>query len=391
MLHDLDRKAIPKDLARSYGNNAGHYTDPLGRPLRSKPLLHRDPAVAVLPSPYETATARPVPPDGSGVLELVLDSAATMPVAAVDGTPVAVGDGTVYVVLPAGPHEVDVQSGATASPVVVDVSAGATAALVWREEVDRATVRFGPKAVDPLPPRSKVYLYEWAVIVLLVCGVPLALVNAFSLDETGSRIALGAVAVLALALLPFAPWRRRERERLAALRLANEGPGLARPVHYPWGGPDAADRPALVGDRPEALPEFAPGRGALLLRARGHRHLWKGGDGVVPRDAELASRRAAPPAVRIDGLELPATWGNWWYPLPPGKHTVEVEVETARSSVEFDVREGEATAIRADAHLYTRRGDDRGIVSDEPRLVLAAEEFRPEWMGDPARRLEYWS
>ncbi|GAA2291063.1 hypothetical protein GCM10009853_053520 [Glycomyces scopariae] len=393
-MQGIDRKAIPKDLAEAYERGRGVYTDLLGRPLRSKPLLHRDPAVAPVPSPFATTPARPVPPDGSGVLRLVLDSAATMPVAAVDGTPVAVGDGTVFTVLPAGFHEVDVQSGTAGSPVVVRIEDGATATLVWREEADRNTVHFGPKVVDAMPPASRVYLYEWAVVTVLVCGLPFGIVNLFSLDSTGSRIVLAALAVLILALIPLAPWRRRERARLAALRLEHQGPGLSRPVHYPWDGPEdpalTADRPALVGDRPGSLPDFAPGRGALLLRARAHRHLWEDGDGVVVRDPELAGLRSAPPVVRIDGLEVPATWGNWWHPLPPGPHTVEVEAEGAAERVEVDVAAGEATAVRADAHLYAHRGPE-GVARGPARLRLAPEEFRTEWMGDPARRLAYWN
>jgi len=418
----IDRKAIPKDLERSYRDNRGFYTDLRGRALRSKPLLHRDSAIEVVPSPLEASAGttaapapRPAPPPGSGLLALTLDAAATMPVAAVDEVPVAVGDGTVFVVLPAGPHVVDVQGGATGSPVVVDIQDGKAATLVWREEADRQTVRFGPEVVNALPPASRVYLYEWAILVLLICGLPLATVNAFSFDETASRITVAVVVILGLVLFPFAPWRKRERARLAALRLAGEAPVQSRPVHYPWDGPDVADRPALVGDRPESLPAFAPGRGALLLRTRAHRHLWIEGDGVVVRDPELAGLRVPPPTVRIDGLELPATWGNWWYPLAPGPHTVEITVEAPAGGhaagaaidapaadgdyrqpiterLDFAVREGEATALRADAHVPLHRDEDsRRIVGEHGRLYLDPEEFRGEWMGDPAKRLDYWS
>ncbi|GAA1674819.1 hypothetical protein GCM10009830_21630 [Glycomyces endophyticus] len=389
-MQDLDRKAIPKDLAGSYRRNGGFYADALGRPLRSKPLLHRDGAVEALPSPHPASTGRPLPPEGSGVLELVLDAAATMPVAAVDGTPVAVGDGTVHVVLPAGPHAVDVQSGTASSPVVVEIEDGRTATLVWREEADRLTVHFGPKVVDASIPVSRVYLYEWAVVTTVVCGLPLGVVNLFSLDSTASRVVLAVVAVLILALVPLAPWRRRERARLAAIRLEHQGPGMSRPVRHPWDGPDAADRPALVGDRPASLPDHAPGYGALLLRAKAHRHLWRDGDGVVARDAELAGLRAAPPRVRVDGLELPATWGNWWYPVRPGTHTVEFEADGAAERLEFTAAEGAATAVRAEAHLYAHREDDR-IVREAARLRLEPEAFRPEWMHDPEKRLAYWN
>jgi hypothetical protein len=176
-----------------------------------------------------------------------------------------------------------------------------------------------------------------------------------------------------------------------------ERPGQAPVVHYPWDGPALADRPALLGDHPESLPAFAPGQGALLLRAKAHRHLWKDGDGVTVRDAGLASLRVADPVVRIDGLEQPATWGNWWYPLRPGTHTVEVAVDadptgTARigERIDIEVREGEAAAVRADAHVRVHRGEDRRIVADDGALYLDTEAFQREWMGDPVKRVEYW-
>jgi hypothetical protein len=395
---EFDRKAIPKDLELSYRRNPEVYRDLRGRPLRSKPLLHRDSSVEALAS--HASTTRPLPAEGSGVLELVLDAAATMPVAAVDEVPVAVGDGTVHVELPAGPHVVDVQGGAARSPVVVDVADGATAVLVWREEADRHTVRFGPKPVDLLPPRSLLYLYQWAILVFLVCGLPLATVNVFSLGETASRATVVAVVVLGAALVPFFPWRRRERARIEALRLEQERPGLSEPVHHPWDGPQVADRPALLGDRPARLPEFAPGRGALLLRATAHRHLWRDGDGVTPRDTGLAAARVPVPQVLVDGLRQPATWGAWWYPLPPGTHTVEITVanpaeagpDVLHERLDVEVRAGEATAVRADAHLHLHRDEEtRRVLGEDGRLFLEPEAFRTEWMDDPAKRLEFWA
>jgi hypothetical protein len=275
----FDRKSIPKDLALSYRRSKVNYQDLRGRHLRSKPLLHRDAAIEVVASRFEASLSKPiVVDDGAGVLELTLDAAATMPVASVEGETVAVGDGTVFVVLPAGRHVVEVQSGATSSPIVVEIGGDQTATLVWREEADRFTVRFGPEVVDAIPPASPVYLYQWAITVFLLCGLPLATVNLFSWGETASRMTVIAVAVLGAALIPFVPWRNRERARIAAAMAEREKPGQPPVVHYPWDRPALADRPALLGERPEALPEFAPGRGALLLRAKAHRHLWKDGD-----------------------------------------------------------------------------------------------------------------
>lgn len=401
----LDRKAVPRDLRQSYWNNREYYLTPSGRPIRSKPLFHRDPALEVIPSRFEASSGAPIIADpGGGLLELVLDSAATMPVAAVDGEPVAVGDGRVLVALPAGRHVVEVQGGDTCSPVVVAIEEGRTASLFWREEADRYTRHFGPRETSTAIPKSLVHLYEWVAVVFVLCGLPVAAVNAFSVDSAGSVAAIVSVAAIGAILLAFLPWRKRERARVAELKLEGERPGRSEAVHHPWDGPAVPDRPALLGERPERLPEFAPGRGALLLRLRAHRHLWKDGDGVRVRDSELASLLVEAPRVRIDGLEQPATWGNWWYPLQPGPHEVEVSCdavprgavgeapERLSERLEIEVGAGEAAALRAEAHVFVHReaGEGGRILADEGRLFMESEAFRVDWMDDPAKRIGYW-
>lgn len=401
----IDRKAIPRDLELSYRRNVGFYKDPLGRPIRSKPLFHRDAAIETVSSRFAVSTDRPVMLEaGTGLLELVVDAAATMPAASVDDETVAVGDGTVYVVLPTGRHVVEVQGGDARSPVVVDIADRGTSTLFWREEADRRTIRFGPRSADALPPKSLVYLYEWACIVWIVCGLPVAVVNSFSLGETGSVAAVVTVAALAAILAILYPWRRRERARLAEEMADGDPAGLSRVVHFPWDGPALSDRQALLGEFPASLPDFAPGRGALMVRLRAHRHLWKDGDGVRVRDAELAGLRVAPPRVRIDGVEQPSTWGNWWYPVRPGKHAVEISFDSVplggpgspqwvAERLEVEVREGEATALRANAHVVAYREDEaRGPIRvDEGRLFADTERFRTDWMDDPAKRIEFWT
>ncbi|WP_026923469.1 hypothetical protein [Glycomyces arizonensis] len=405
----LDRKAVPRDLRLSYRNNRDHYVDLRGRPTRSRPLFHRDSALEVIPSRFAASSGAPlIAEPGGGLLELVLDSAATMPVAAVDGEPVAVGDGRVLVALPAGRHVVEVQCGDTCSPVVAEIEEGRTASLFWREEADRYTRHFGPRETSTAIPKSLVYLYEWAAVVVVLCGLPVAVVNAFSIDEAGSVAAVVSVVAIAAILLVFLPWRKRERARVAELKLEGERPGLSEIVHYPWDGPAAPDRPELLGERPERLPEFAPGRGALLLRLRAHRHLWKDGDGVRVRDSELASLMVEAPRVRIDGLEQPATWGNWWYPLPPGPHEIEVSYDAVprganpsdagampdriSERLAIEVGAGEATALRAEGHVFVHReaGDGGRILADEGSLFMDPEAFHVDWMDDPAKRIGYW-
>ncbi|MEU6857680.1 hypothetical protein AB0B28_02200 [Glycomyces sp. NPDC046736] len=106
--------------------------------------------------------------------------------------------------------------------------------------------------------------------------------------------------------------------------------------------------------------------------------------------------------MRIDGLEQPATWGNWWYPLDPGTHTVEVDFNTVppgfaapqriTGRCEFEVRAGEVAAVRADAHLNVDRGPgETGPVQVRDGLLyVEPEEFQAEWMDDPVKRLAYW-
>lgn len=399
----LDRKAIPKNLEVSYRRNPSHYKELLtGRPIRSKPLFHRDPSVEVVPSRYTTSLSDPIVTEpGTGRLELVLDAASTMPVAAIDGEVVAVGEGTVYVVLPAGLWTVDVQGGETVSPVVVDIADQGKTRIIWHEGVDRRVHSFGASAADLVPVVSKVYLYEWLTLVFLVCGLPTGVVMGFSFDETASRVILGIIVVIGLFLAVLLPWKRRERLRVNAQMNEQKSVARSRARPYPWDGPAVADRPALLGDDPESLPAFAPGDGALLLRLKAHRHLWKEGDGVCARDVERARLWIGPPVVRIDGFEQKTTWGNWWYPLPPGEHVVEVEYDAALAGapariserLEFEVRAGEAAAVRADAHAFVDRGpgENGPVQAREGLLFIKAEEFGVSWMDDPAKRLAFWT
>ncbi|THV30103.1 hypothetical protein [Glycomyces paridis] len=401
-MRGLDRKAIPKNLEVSYRRGKSHYTDLRGRPVRSKPLLHRDPSVELVPSRYATSLSDPmVTESGTGRLELVLDAAATMPVASVDGELVAVGEGTVYVVLPAGLWTVEVQGGETVSPVVVDIADQVKTRLVWFEGVDRRVHSFGASAAELVSPVSKVYLYEWLFMVFLICGLPTAVVQAFLLENTDSRVILGVIAAIGLFLLVLLPWKRRERARVNAGFDEQRRAGRSRVRRYPLDGVAAADRPALLGDDPEDLPAFANGHGAVLLRLKGHRHLWKDGEGVCVRDVERASLRASPPTVRIDGFEQQSTWGNWWYPMRPGKHVVEVECDLALSGapqriserLDIEVREGEATVVRADAHLFVDRGPGESgpVQAREGTLRLRPEAFEAAWMADPAKRVAFWT
>lgn len=401
----IDRKAIPDDLEQSYRRNVGFYQDFQGRPIRSKPLLHRDPSVEAIPSRFETSTTGPMAAGpGTGLLELVLDSAATMPVSSVDEEPVAVGDGTVHVILPVGRHVVEVQGGDTCSPVVVDIADGGTTTLFWREEADRATRRFGPRVTESVPPKSLVYLYDWLFVVFLLCGLPVAVVNSFSLGDAGSVAAVVTVAAIVLILLALYPWKRKERARIARERTERASTELSRVVHHPWDGPDDYHRPALLGEHPERLPEFTPGGAGLLLRMRAHRHLWKEGDGVRERDAELAGLRVASPRVRVDDMEQPATWGNWWYPIRPGRHTVEVSFDAAPAgpdaepqwigeSVEIEARADEVSALTVNAHVFADRDDGAAnrIRVGEGALFTDSDQFHTEWMDDPVKRLDFWS
>jgi hypothetical protein len=399
-MRGFDRKAIPKNLELSYRNNRSQYRDLRGRPTRSKPLYHRDASVEVVPSRYTTSLSDPgVTEPGTGRLELVLDAAATMPVAAIDGEVVAVGDGTVYVVLPAGLWTVDVQGGETVSPVVVDIADQVKTRIFWVEGVDGDSL--GASAVHQAPVVSKVYLYEWLTLVFIICCSPTGVVMGFSFNETGSRVILGIVAAVGLFLAVMYPWKRRERARVNSLmdERKRAGRSMVRPLS--GNGPAFADRPALLGEDPRDLPGFATGQGALLLRLKARRHLWKDGDGVCERDVERARLRIGPPVVRIDGFDQKATWGNWWFPLSPGAHVVEVEYDAALAGApqriserfEFEVQAGEATAVRADAHAFVDRGPGESgpVQVREGLLFVKAEEFSAAWMDDPGKRVAFWS
>ena len=116
--------AYPQPLPLRVGDNemrvVNERATAVARPNRSRSdpltgLPSRKPMRVV-----QSAELQPGP--GEGVVSVVADTGVTAPVIAVDGVPVAVGNGQLDLVVSAGPHTVEVQNTATVDPVVVEVA-----------------------------------------------------------------------------------------------------------------------------------------------------------------------------------------------------------------------------------------------------------------------------
>jgi hypothetical protein len=317
-----------------------------------------------------------------------------MPVAAVDGAPVAVGHGQLTVALPPGPHMVEVQGTDTSSPVVVDVEPEASHRLKWFEERSRLLRTFGyPSEPVPSAAGRLLFTYHLMWFIAVVVGIPVwiwAVVG--SSDSTFATVSLWAVPALMAAQLLFLPWSRAEKRRVMAARA--EELAATFPAHrpHPWDGGDETG-PALIGGGRLSAPDMNLGHGAVLLDLYAWRHLWNG-TGICEREASLAAMWTPSPGVMIDGIDVPATWGTWWYPVRAGAHRITVVVEGApaghtggtpvRNELEFDVDEHGVAVLDATAHVYVVADPGEPVRFPSPVLHLGAGDVRkyPHLFGD---------
>jgi hypothetical protein len=159
------------------------------------------------------------------------------------------------------------------------------------------------------------------------------------------------------------------------------------------------DGPArLFGCQDEFLAGTLPGSTGLVIdfdlvkhrAGEATRYQWIDSDRArseIPPEAKVANYIEAPKAW-LEGCELPASWGTWFYPLPAGTHRLEFEVDgdfcprplrphgsrdvTVRRSAKITLEEGEVMTIYATAHVYKEKDAERGACfSVTPKLDLA--------------------
>jgi hypothetical protein len=352
----------------------------LARPSRSRSdaftgLPNRKPMRVVQDSGLE-------PGPGEGVVSVVTDSIGTAPVGAVDGVPVAVGNGQLDLVVPAGEHTVEVQSTATVDPVVVQVAAGGAHQVQFFEDGVSGHRVLGelPETAEFIPTNAG--CWSWLVMTSVICCLPMSAVMTLWPTETWhlvSGIVLGAVAVALIAAgLPLYRRTKAEYHR----DIAEQRRALPRePVAH---GTDAI----LLGAQPTALPPLPAGMAAIDLDLACGRHLWAG-HRKPAHGSFLARAWTRPPRVLVDGTERPASWGHWRYLVPAGAHQVTVIAdgrptnldvpsrhtgapETQRDLV-IEAHAGQAIPVSAEAHVYAVWRPATGkIESFEPRLRLEA-------------------
>ena len=326
-------------------------------------------------------TVTPGPPlhfaEDTGALCLQVTALHRSPLFAVNGKPVVAASCDAYILLPVGRHLVEAQEISTVDPVVVEIKPGAVTTLQYASESTHPIVTFShaspgiPLLMKPpyIPPKLPLLGAVGAVGVSAAVGLWMATSDLF----------LGLIAFLAIMAALYAAWkpvevwaRSKAWEELNYLRqLRAEGPQA-----YPWGSPSTSQKPHLVGNQPVELPPFASGCGALALHAVCYRHRAAPPglretleDSLGRPERFLATLMTKPPRIWVDGEEMPATWGAWWYPLPAGEHTLTVEVDgqaaqtytddgspspdlTKRREIAFTVTENEAVALSAEAHTY---------------------------------------
>jgi hypothetical protein len=287
------------------------------------------------------------------------------PMIGIDGEPAFHGWGTAVVVVPAGEHVVEVQSETPVRSVRVTVEPGGIVPIRYSPlrglgEPSPQTARRRPLRTGGMP---IVILY--AVAGALVPGLAV-LVLTVQLGGSG-RLAGGVAAMVMLAVAIGQPVRvalarRRDRaEPMAAPPVARSDTASAE------ASPSAGSGPVFVGDDPDAaVLTPPPGWGSVLVS------YWftsgTGGldHGRVQPERPNVDRWISRPGVVLDGDPVPAGWSGWWYPLPPGRHMLEVRTP-APASLVVDVSGGAQTRLVYRAELSVLSTDDRAAATEPAR------------------------
>lgn len=391
------RDDLPRDRG-AYRTRAEAYLQP--RPLRvgdnemrvvneratarARPSRSRSDALTGLPSrkpmrAIQDADLRPGP--GEGVLSVVVDSTGTAPVIGIDGTPVAVGNGQLDLVLPAGPHTVEAQNTATIDPVTVQVAAGGAHQLQYFEDGVSGHRVLGelPETAEFIPTNAG--CWSWLVLVSVVCCLPMSAVLTLMPTETWHLVSGIALAALAVVLIGVGrPLYRRTKAEYHR-DIAEQRRALPRrPVPY---GEDAIHLGADPTDEP------IPARAAAIdLHLTCGRHLWAGRRKAA-HGSFLSRAWTRPPRVYLNGIERPASWGHWRYLVPTGTYQVTVVTDGRPLNLDIPARHignpekhrdlivkahaGQSISVNAEAHVYAVWRPATGeIESFEPRLWLEA-------------------
>lgn len=391
------------DLPRPNGFDRGAYSDRGDAYLVPRPLRVGDNEMRVL-NERVTAAARPSksrtdalglpnrkpmrvvanpdlgPGPGEGVLSIVVDSGATAPVIAVDGVPVALGNGQLDLLLRAGQHTVEVQNTATVDPVVVQIDEGGAHQLQYFEDGVSGHRVLGelPETAEFIPTNAG--CWSWFVLTSSVCCLPMSAVMTLMPTETWHWVSGLVLGVVAVALIATG-WPMYRRTKAKYHRdIAEQRRALPRePVAYQS---DAI----LLGALPTAVPPRPEGMAAIDLHLECGRHLWAGRRKAA-HGSFLSRAWTRPPRVLINGTERPAAWGHWRYLVPTGAYQITVVVDGRAVNLDvpdrhtgspekqrdlvIEAHAGQAIPVKAEAHVYAIWRPAKGdIETFEPRLWL---------------------
>ena len=313
-----------------------------------------------------------------------------VPVAMVDGEPVATGWGRVDLPLAAGRHLVEVQSQHSRAWRAVDIEPGRTVKLDYigmlgDQHRKYATGEVRGEAADytgyTLGPRGRLDFWQYLpanarnrrsfIAVLLAMFASAAL--AWGLGALGADAGVAVLVGAALWVGALAFWGVRILwTYLRYNRLAPEAPLDTSPI-----APTGTIAP-LVIDHDGTPPETSPDASAVLIDARflkadlesselalqlpqgqwridgrQRRALDALGE-IVPVKHRFA---VTPPRIEIDGVPVAASWTRMWITLAPGRHRVRASTPDAplhvasgaappeTGTVEIDVAQGETVAL----------------------------------------------
>lgn len=340
----------------------------------------------------QRAEFRPLPGMGHLNVDLVREMLGGFrpftPVVTVDGAPAATGIGEGVIVVPAGRHLVQMQSGASGPYRSVDVRPGEVVELDGVTTKLRHLTCMEGRPIDSyrdivLGPRGKTRVKDGALFRSLIVGglaaiavlglLALAgLIGILDFEFDSPATIIPVVATYAVVAAAFGMWENR--------------PG--NPVGEPH-GPDphsGVDHRVLdPGDRQP--PQAAPGRAVLRVHAvyrQDHNREDVGPGEPTGRSLkELLDKNAAeraknwdstgepappparpwmaPPSVKVNGRALPAVWGLNEYQVPPGPSVVEIAVPPPTNAVDGQTQMlMDQSAIRVNTQLDPARPTEIG-------------------------------
>ncbi|GAA2168432.1 MULTISPECIES: hypothetical protein [Glycomyces] len=324
-------------------NPKSAYRDRDGRGYVAPGFLARfDPAAAVTKGDSPDLD----PSLGKALLDLFVctdERAEGTGVVLLDGRAVAAGDGRYQAEVEPGRHRLEVQ-GYDATTTEFEAVAGERVCFTtgqgaavrhhieFRTELRRVTGRDGFMPVMSAKAANAsgigCLMSIAALPVIVGAGIAMAFVSGTIAEVALSVVLLLGLAALVAGFTMGVKTTGRLHKRAKATRLESHRVATGGAIAFP--GP--VDAQEWVKER--------GARGVLLVSDLFLYRLTRTSDGAeyTGSGEHLAFAHAAGPRVWIDGIEAPADWASWHYPLTPGEHRFAVEYGDSEARHEFTVK-----------------------------------------------------